>query len=463
MNPLQPALKGPWDAFVTKINSSGTGLVYSTYLGGTGSDWGAGLAVDAAGNAYVAGRTDSPDFPTANAFQNAFHGGTFDGFLAKLNPSGSALVFSTYFGGSGWEEITALALDRTGNIYVGGPTESQDLPITAEAYQRQLSCRRPDIYIPQQDLFFTKFNPAATALLYSTYFGGGGEEWTEGLSDIDVDGAGYLYAVGATTSYQFPGGGCTGEPPTGYAIKLSTSRPELVYGGCFGRAPSTSGAVSVAADSLGRAYVALDDRTTADISKARLLRFGTSGGVEVDYPGLNGNRTDTSYAVAVDNADRVYVAGLTMSSDFPTKNAAQPALKGTSDGFVVKIDFSDESGFTRQEQNSSAVQYAGDWYTSDQTMHSGCSAFRATAAGSRVRYTFTGTEARWIGYRDSSSGTAKVYVDGELKATVDTHAGAAQAQAVMFTTDALPSGTHTLAIEVQASWVWVDAFEYVRD
>jgi len=131
-NPGNIAADG--DAFVTKINATGTALVYSTYLGGTGTDVNlsgddvcTGITVDSAGNAYLAGETRSTNFPMANAFDATF-GGLFEGFLTKLNPAGSALVYSTYIGGDAFDSAISVAVDSSGNAYVGGRTTSANFP-----------------------------------------------------------------------------------------------------------------------------------------------------------------------------------------------------------------------------------------------------------------------------------------------------------------------------------------------
>jgi hypothetical protein len=132
---LQVTNHGAPDAFVTKLNPAGSGLVYSTYLGGNGEDLGDGIAVDAAGNAYVTGQTRSTDFPTTvGAFQRALQGPA-DAFVTKLNPAGSGLVYSTYLGGGGFDAASGIAVDAGGNAYVTGLTYSTNFPTTAGAFQ----------------------------------------------------------------------------------------------------------------------------------------------------------------------------------------------------------------------------------------------------------------------------------------------------------------------------------------
>ena len=174
---FQTTFGGQQDVFVTKLDSSGS-VVYTTYLGGSGEDLSYGIAIDDLGNVYVAGMTDSPDFPTANPFQPALGGGR-DAFVAKLTPSGTALVYSTYLGGSGNEGRwgARIAVDASGNAYVAGGTESADFP-TVNPLQAALAGK--------QDTFVAKLNPTGSALVYSTYLGGSGNEGRGGAR-IAVD------------------------------------------------------------------------------------------------------------------------------------------------------------------------------------------------------------------------------------------------------------------------------------
>jgi Beta-propeller repeat len=182
------------DAFVTKLNRSGTALVYSTYLGGSNSDMGNGIAVDEDGRAYVTGGTASSDFPTTRrTVQPAFAGGIFDAFVTKLNRNGTALVYSTYLGGSDREIGIDIAVDEDGRAYVTGRTESPDFPTTRRAFQ--------PAFAGGIDVFVTKLNRSGTALVYSTYLGGSGDDGGDGIA-VDEDGQAYI--TGPTTSSDFP-------------------------------------------------------------------------------------------------------------------------------------------------------------------------------------------------------------------------------------------------------------------
>ena len=167
LSPFQPAAGGSYDTFVTKLDATGSTLLYSTYLGGSGGDRSQGIAVDAAGNAYVTGQTYSTDFPTRNPFQAAFGGGS-DAFVTKLDAAGSTLLYSTYLGGSDDERGHSIAVDAAGNAYVTGQTHSTDFP-TLHPFQ-------PAFGGGFFDAFVTKLDAAGSTLRYSTYLGGSGGE-----------------------------------------------------------------------------------------------------------------------------------------------------------------------------------------------------------------------------------------------------------------------------------------------
>ena len=181
------------DAFVTKLNSSGTALIYCTYLGGKLIDNGTGIAVDSSGSAYVCGNTGSTDFPTTPGGFQRFASGRSDGFVAKLNPTGSSLTYSTYLGGGSYVSCSGIAVDSSGNAYVTGSTDSTDFPIKPGAFQTALA--------KGWDVFVTKLNNSGTSLIYSTYLGGSSNE--NGAS-IAVDSFGNAYVTGGTSSWDFP-------------------------------------------------------------------------------------------------------------------------------------------------------------------------------------------------------------------------------------------------------------------
>jgi hypothetical protein len=198
--PLQPTLAGGtcgtspcFDAFVSKINPAGSALVYSTYLGGTGGDYGYGIALDIAGDAFVTGLTTSMDFPvTPGAFQISGGGTNYDAYILKLNPAGSALIYSTYLGGLGSEVGYAIAADSAGNACVAGYSYGQGFPLASPLQSSNAFL---------DDAFVTKINPPGSALIFSTYLGGGGNDLAQGIA---VDPSGSVYLAGATFSTNFP-------------------------------------------------------------------------------------------------------------------------------------------------------------------------------------------------------------------------------------------------------------------
>ncbi len=289
-----------FSAFVTKISTALTGtasLVYSTYLGGKFDNVGYAIALDSAGDAYVAGTTGAGDFPTtANAFQTtnriSASGGSDTGFVSVLNPTGSALLYSTYLGGSTNDYINGIAVDNVGDAYVTGETTSSNFP-TKNALQGSIGspvCGAGGSY-SCPDAFVAKLNPTASgtaSLVYSTYLGGNKDD--NGIA-IAVDTGGDAYVAGYTTS-----------------TNLITTTDALQG--------SLSGS-----------------------SAAFVTELGAGGLVYSTYLGGNtSDRGDYASGIAVDAARNVYVSGSTDSTNFPTANALQAAYGGgSSDAFVVSF------------------------------------------------------------------------------------------------------------------------------
>jgi hypothetical protein len=198
---FDPNFNGGEDAFVTKLSSDGSRLVYSTYLGGSGGDAGSAVATDASGAAYIVGGTSSPAFPvTSGAYDTTFNGG-HDAFVVKLNPSGTGVVWGTFVGGPGGEAGRAMALDRAGAVHITGYTELQGFPTTPDAVQAHLASTR------FADGFYAKLAAGGTALEYSTYLGGSEHDFGRAVA---TDLAGNAYIAGETNSSDFP------STPSGY-------------------------------------------------------------------------------------------------------------------------------------------------------------------------------------------------------------------------------------------------------
>ncbi len=183
------------DAFVTEINTSGTGLVYSTFLGGGGDEEGNAIAVDATGSAYITGRTASSDYPTTSgAYQTGFQGGDTDIFVTKMVVGQGGLSYSTFLGSHGADEGWGIAVDGAGAAYIAGDTDSDQYPVSSDAIQ---GSRRGSF-----DAVITKLNSAGNGIVFSTFLGGsGGDDIAYGIA---VDSATNIYVAGVTSSNDFP-------------------------------------------------------------------------------------------------------------------------------------------------------------------------------------------------------------------------------------------------------------------
>jgi len=365
---------GGGDAFVTKLDPTGSALVYSTYLGGSGGDRGLGIAVDAAKNAYVTGYTDSTNFPTSpGAFQTTFAGGGFYGtdvFVTKLNPTGSGLVYSTFLGGSDDDLGHGIAVDADGNAYVTGFTASTDFPTTSGVFQSAHAggsahdCCGGGPY----DAFVTKLNPAGSGLVYSTYLGGSSVDVGIGIA---VDASGHAYVTGYTGSSNLPiTPGAFQSAFAGsydaFATKLNPAGSGLVYSSYLGGIGSDVG-LGIAVDAGGNAYVTGNTNspnfpTTPGAFQPTFVggnfggggdssgdgfvtKIGPTGSFLVYSSFLGGSNFDEGRGIAVDAADNAYVTGVTNSPNFPTTPGGfQPAFVGgfsgpftLPDAFVAKI------------------------------------------------------------------------------------------------------------------------------
>ena len=252
--------------------------MYSTYLGGTESDYGNAIAVDSSGNAYIAGTTNSNNFPTKNAYQDTFGGGLYDGFITKLNATGDTLLYSTYLGGYGYDIVSGIAVDTSGNAYITGNTDSNNFP-TKNAYQDTFG---GGLY----DGFITKLNATGDTLLYSTYLGG---TESDAGNAIAVDSSGNAYITGSTGSNNFP--------------------TKNAYQDTFG---------------------GFDD--------AFITKLNATGDTLLYSTYLGGYDFDNASGIAIDTSGNAYITGSTGSNNFPTKNAYQDTSGGYyGDAFVAKF------------------------------------------------------------------------------------------------------------------------------
>jgi hypothetical protein len=337
------------DAFVLKLNASGSGLVYSTFLGGFDLDDGLGIAVDAAGNAYVTGETGSLNFPTTPGAFDTTRNGEFDAFVTKLNANGSALVYSTYLGGTFVDYASRVAVDAGGRAFVMGSTRSADFPTTPGAFDTTAN--------GEFDVFVTKLNSTGSALIYSTYLGGTGFDSGGGLA---IDAAGNAYVAGGTGSFDFPTTpgvfDTLSDGSEAFVTKLNPTGSALVYSTVLGGTGS-EGASAVVLDPAGDAWVtggtgSVDfpvtvgafDRTFNGMSDAFLSELSPNGSTLIYSTYLGGTQSESGDDLAIDaTGDNVYVAGHTYSIDFPTTAGAFDTvwngdlLVFWGDGFVTKF------------------------------------------------------------------------------------------------------------------------------
>jgi hypothetical protein len=361
---------GGGEAFVTKLNPTGSALIYSTYLGGTGQDMGGfSIAVDLAGNAYVTGSTESGDFPTTvGAYQRVQRGFT-NAFITKLNPTGSALIYSTLLGGDNFNSGSGIAVDAAGSAYVTGRTSSNIFPTTAGAFQMTFAGGG----FFAGDAFVTKLDPAGSTPIYSTYLGGSGSDEAWGIA---LDSEGNAYVTGRTQSKNFPTTAGAYQPAlrsgaTGNAFvtKLNTTGSAAVYSTYLGGSRtefdfgSADEAFGIAVDIAGNAYVtgetiSTDFPTTPGAfqpAKRNVVRDVLLGGTttdgfvtKLDPTGsalvystyLGGSESDHGQGIAVDSSGNAYVTGWTRSIDFPTTVEAVRPIRGDAsvDAFVTKLN-----------------------------------------------------------------------------------------------------------------------------
>ncbi|MCT4605980.1 MAG: SBBP repeat-containing protein [Marinisporobacter sp.] len=348
-NPIQLSFGGVRDAFVAKINATGSELIYATYLGGKGEDKGNSIAVDSGGNTYVTGETYSNNFPTQNPIQLSL-GGDHDGFVAKINAAGSELVYSTYLGGNGNNTCYSIAVDLNENTYVTGDTNSNNFPT-----KNPMQVSKAGHY----DAFVAKLNADGTDFVYSTYLGGTSLDMGYGIT---VDSNGNAYVIGYTFSRDFP----TKKPiqpslggaSDAFIVKINPTGTDFVYSTYLG-GESNEWGESIAVDSDGNAYVVGETRsnnfpTKTPIQSSKVgsqdifvTKINADGSALVYSTYLGGTGNTRGSDIAVDANGNAYVTGLTDSSDFPTENPIQDKKAGSMDAFVLKITKDSKSTTTR--------------------------------------------------------------------------------------------------------------------
>jgi hypothetical protein len=337
---------GGSDVFVTKVLRLTSTSVYSTYLGGSGGDSGYGICVDSSGCAYVTGKTTSSNFPTTIGAYDRTYNGNGDIFVAKFNAAGSALIYSTYLGGTSEDFAMGIAVDSSGNAYVTGQTYSNNFPTTVGAYDTTFNGGTKDAFIAKIS--------STGGLVYSTYLGGSGYD---GGNGIEVDSSGNAYVTGFTRSSGFPTtAGCYDNTLNGmqdaFVTKLNSGGSALVYSTYLGGTvyehahsisldvynqacvtgmtdsssyPTTTGAYDTTHNGGWDAFVTvINSGATGLVYSTFLGSSGTEWGESVDH--------EAAWSVGI------YVTGVTQSRGFPTTvSAFDSSLGGTQDAFVTRI------------------------------------------------------------------------------------------------------------------------------
>jgi uncharacterized protein (TIGR03437 family) len=344
-------------AFVTKINPGGTGLVYSTYVGGSGTTDGRAITVDAAGHTFVCGSTDAPDFPVSNAYQSSL-GGSRDAFFLRLNASGSSLDYATFFGGHGDDVCENIAVDSKGNLYLAGNTFSRstsastnDFPTTVGVVQYSSP--------GGQDCFVSKFDDSGHRLTWSTYFGGSS---TDNCTGLAVDNTGSAYVAGTTTSPNIPLiqpslGGVIPSPPvlrysSGFIARFNADATDLSYSALLGGLGGDSEIDGLALDYLGRVHVTGSSRAPdfplSGNALARVINNQTKSIIAVvDLSNnrlvystiLPGNGNDSGWRVQPDGFGNAWVTGAASASAFvSTPDAISHPAAPVTTPYVVHVD-----------------------------------------------------------------------------------------------------------------------------
>jgi len=320
-------------AYVAKVNSTGSALVYSTFFGGTTNSGIAGesgpfLALDSSGNVYLTGSTTATDFPvTSGAFQKQIgNSQASNAFVSKLDATGSTLVYSTYLGGTNGIDVGyGVTVDSFGDAYVVGVAGSSDFPTTSSAFQT-LNNGGAGSGI-SGDGFVTEIDPDGKRLVFSTFLGGTGGDFA---TSVIIDSAGAIYVAGGTASTDFPTQNpyqstLNGTGFNGFITKFAPGGSTLDYSTYFGPGGANLGATVVGVDGLGEAYVS---------GGAAYAKFNAAGSALIySAPALS-----VGSGFAVDASENMYVAGVTNAAGLPVANAIQDTYNGGNDCYIGVVN-----------------------------------------------------------------------------------------------------------------------------
>jgi hypothetical protein len=343
---VNSALAGPSDAFVALLNPEGNAFLSSSLVGGSGQETSVSVAVDSTGSAYLTGRTTSLDFPTQGAIQPAYGGGDSDAFVTKLSIDGASLVYSSYLGGTGTENLlarTGIQVDSSGNAFVVGDTQSGNFP-TLNALRAAKSGPAATF-----DGFIAKINPTGSDFVFSTFVGGSDDDFA---TSVAIDGTGNAYVTGRTRSTSFTGSSATRSSTSNadaFVTKLNATGSALTYLTFVGGSGGDEQSNAIAIDAAGSAVIAgsagsglpttnaiqsffkggQSDAFIARLTPAGVVNFST-------YMGGSGD--DVANGVGVDSEGHLFLDGFTDSQDFLVVAALQVTNNGGRDIFFARID-----------------------------------------------------------------------------------------------------------------------------
>ncbi len=475
------SVNGQSSPFVTKIDSTGAALIYSTFVGGSGyangdgNDAATGIAIDSSGDAYITGAAVSADFPvSAGAYQTTNHAAVNDlitAFVSELNPAGNSLIYSTFLGGSGnggeGDGAFSIALDGSGDAYISGQASSVDFPVTTAAYQK---VNKADV-VSSYNAFIAEIGPGGKTLLYSSYFGGSGNANVYGVPEGDtalgiaIDPSGNVYIAGSACSadlpissgaYQTINNAAANNLCNGFIAKISITAG-LVYSTYLGGSganinlvervgilPSSTGdgISSIALDANNNAYVTgaatsanfpvtsgafqLTNKGAGDQgANAFIAEVNADGSALLYSTYLGGNNFDYGNCIRLDSSASIYVAGLATSEDFPLSS---PTFQGTNNALA------------KNGPNAFVTKFSG---TSTGTIKSS-TITTLTSNGSTEPF---GADVTFTADVQATSGTGTP--TGSITFSIDSGAGTAvtldDTGHASYATSTLSAGTHTIA------------------
>jgi len=325
--------------YVTKVNSDGSSLLYSTLIGGNDYDYGLGIDIDSEGNAYITGETWSENYPTTSGAYDETDNTAIDIFITKLNSDGSSLTYSTYIGGDAHDYGNAITVDADGDAYIAGESHSDNYPTTSLAYDRT--------HAGNTDVIVTKINSAGSSILYSTFIGDTLSEYANGIA---IDTKGNAYIIGHTNDYNnnYPTTpGAYDRTHNGdddvFVSKINSDGSDFIYSTYIGGSGDDHG-FGIALDPIGNAYITGDttnsttnypttkgafDRIHNGHDDVFVTKLHSSGSSLLYSTYLGGNSDDYGTGIAIDSSGHAYITGNTDDYTISIRQPSQHMIKAT--------------------------------------------------------------------------------------------------------------------------------------